>query len=144
MVSHISVQIGLDPWEPSIDTKMVEVYSKYEIPLTGIISQSERFYIFRCIRGELEDYSLWAYASVKESDLELLEQADDLELKINRLTTGKFLTAALSHQKQGIVASWRLRPVPFSIFDSEAMTRAAQEQFFSVSRNLTVVINSLQ
>jgi hypothetical protein len=144
MVSHISVQVGLDPWEPALETKMVEVYSKYEVPLTGVVCQSERFYIFRCIRGELEELSLWAYAPVTESEVELLKDADDVELKINRLTTGKFLTVALSHQEEGIIASWRLRPVPFSIFDSEAMTRAAQEQFFTASRNLTAVINSLQ
>jgi hypothetical protein len=74
------LQRGAPPWEGNaFSAALVETYSFYEIPLVGIIRQGDREYLFRCLAGELEPMSWWAYVAVSSEERTALESTASVE-----------------------------------------------------------------
>jgi hypothetical protein len=87
MSDAITVQIGAEPWSPSVDSEVVEVLDAYDRPLLGIVQQHGANYLFRCLFGEIERFNIWAYTIVADWEQDLLKDASDDEEFDERLAT---------------------------------------------------------
>ena len=59
---QIGLAIGATPWEPSGDSKIEQVYDRYDMPTAGVLSQAGCVFLFECIEGAVQQFNFWAYA----------------------------------------------------------------------------------
>ena len=127
MADQIAIHAGARPWEPSIDSKVVETYDYYDQPTIGLIRQSGHPYVFRCVELVGDRYSVWAYVLIEDREVERLNEADDLRLALAEVTAGKPFTVALADEETGIFEWWFLdeefKDSP-SILDSDGIRRS--------------------
>ena len=71
---------GARSWLPASNVRPVLVLNEYDIPLSGLISQNDTTYLYACMRGELEDLDIWAYAQLTEQEAGKLTSLTDDEL----------------------------------------------------------------
>jgi hypothetical protein len=105
----ILVQPGSKPWQPGdgSSTKLVEVLHEYDVPLVGVVSQCGVDYVFSCLAGEAEPFSLWCYALLSDDDRERLDAAstqDELNELVDELMEPPCVLAAAG-EGYGIIAS---------------------------------------
>lgn len=104
---RFEIEPGALPWFPNHPTTTFEVeYDRYDRPLMGVVRQRDVDFLFRCISGELEQFSVWKYVALDQIDRELLDSvAGDVfaETAASALTGGG--TLAVSLAGYGLVAS---------------------------------------
>lgn len=76
MSDQIQLAVGAVPWCPSPDARMVEEYARYDMPLSGLIEQAGRTYLFECIEGAGMDFNVWAYVPVTGRQVAALNRLD--------------------------------------------------------------------
>ena len=117
MSDQIQLAVGAKPWLPSHDAEIVEEYAHYDMPLSGVVSQSGCFYLFECIEGPVEAVNIWIYAP-------LLEREED---DLSRLS-GDSLSKAMDEV-------WRSRDVVIAL--------AVEDKIFTGTTISSYDINSL-
>lgn len=75
MASKLRPEGGARPWKPAADVELVHELDRYNVPLSGIIKQGGRKYLFACLFGEEDPDNLWAYAPVSDEEIARLTQA---------------------------------------------------------------------
>lgn len=61
------------PWKPTHHTEVVAEYQYYDMPLSGVLRQGDREYLFICLSGADKPLSLWWYVGVTQEQRERLE-----------------------------------------------------------------------
>lgn len=102
MSDQIQLAIGAVPWCPSPDSKLVEEYAHYDMPLSGLIEQAGCTYLFECVEGVGMNFNIWAYAPVTPREAEQLNRLDGEELTeaIGGLLEAGPITVALAAEDQ--------------------------------------------
>lgn len=73
MADLVELARGPDPWQPTSDSELVVEYRHYDVPLTGVLGQHDREYLFMCLQGADEDLSLWWYVPITQAQRSRLE-----------------------------------------------------------------------
>lgn len=76
MSDQIQLAVGAVPWCPSPDARMIAEYARYDMPLSGLIEQAGRTYLFECIEGAGMDFNVWAYAPITGRQIASLNRLD--------------------------------------------------------------------
>ncbi|MDH2429040.1 hypothetical protein [Sphaerisporangium sp. TRM90804] len=76
MSDQIHLRFGAQPWTPADTATLVKVYDRHDRPVTGLIEQHGRRYLFDCVEGQVWDVNVWAYGCVTESDVRDLDAAE--------------------------------------------------------------------
>jgi hypothetical protein len=125
MADEPQIQTGADPWKPSDDSELVETYGYYDQPTLGLIRQHGLTYVFRCLDDMGDQASIWVYALLTDSEVEQLNETEDLPARLMELTAGKPLTVAFALESG--IFEWlfldELEGAP-SILDSPIIRRA--------------------
>ena len=69
MSDLVRTERGRPPWLPADGSTLIEDLHRYDAPLDGVLRQEGVDFLFRCISGEVDDYSLWAYSIITEPEL---------------------------------------------------------------------------
>jgi hypothetical protein len=81
MGDAIAIHKGTLPWVPNeFQTRMVEEFHHYDMPLVGVVEQSGVDYLFQCVVGEVEPISIWQYTILHPDERAKLEEASQDEL----------------------------------------------------------------
>lgn len=92
---------GAFAWLPAENVEPVEEYDYYDIPLCGVVEQGGMHYLFRCIFGEIEKASVWAYAPLTagaEKDLAKADSPGDFDEVVERCLQDRAVLVALAHE----------------------------------------------
>lgn len=110
MADLLDVQPGALPWQPAADAELVEVYHRYDVPLIGLVRRHGTTYLFSCVFGVGRRTSIWAYAHLTESEVELIDEVDEagFERLVQLLLTGRGLVVAIANENTGIGAVYKL------------------------------------
>ena len=108
MSDAIRIERGRQPWLPAADTELVEVFRRYDAPLEGIVAQHGLAFLFRCLVGEIERFSIWGYGSLDDAERARLSAAathdlDELEAAIWR--SDRPITVAFATDDYGVLDS---------------------------------------
>ena len=79
------VKQGRLPWRPNTQSSRLEVFHRYEIPLTGVFWMGQSAVLFTMVFEGDKDLSVWAYAEldaevaadIEELDFDSLEALDE-------------------------------------------------------------------
>lgn len=107
MSDQIAIEQGRHPWSPARDADLVEVLHFYDIPLIGVIREGGSFHLFRCIEGQVDPSSLWAYTRLSETEFETVRSASpaDLDDAIDSVSQGRPAVVALADEDRGVLVS---------------------------------------
>lgn len=112
----VQLQRGMRPWQPTSASELVETYDFYDMPLMGVIDQGGRKYLFQCLAGQVEPFSLWSYVPLTTDDIAYLEEVDGERFASRVLAfeerTTHFAAALNLDDDIGIVAWVDVRDVP--------------------------------
>ncbi|TMR96699.1 hypothetical protein [Nonomuraea basaltis] len=86
MSDQIHLRIGAEPWRPADTAKIDKILNHYDIPLSGIIQQHRRYYIFECLDGHGNTSNLWAYAEISRQERRQILKAKG-QSELSRLFT---------------------------------------------------------
>lgn len=112
MGSKIFIDLGAEPWKPSVASRTVLELDHYNIPLAGVIEQTiidhaERF-LFVCAAGEEDDTNIWFYACVTDEEIEALADStgDDVVSTIALTLKNRRVDCALAQDWRIVKTSW--------------------------------------
>jgi hypothetical protein len=120
MSDHVHLEKGRDPWLPSDESELKQVYHRFTVPLVGLVVQHGVPYVFWCVVGHAGPESAWAYARLDTaSDAAVLESCDrnEFERALTTLVKDRACTFALSSDETGILESVDIDP-PASFDDA--------------------------
>lgn len=122
MSDQLLPQQAARPWLPADNVRELRILNRYNIPLTGLIEQDGVIYLYACLLGELEDLNIWAYAPLRDAELQRLTSLtdDDLNAAIDQVLTGRTLVVALAAEYR--LADW----VPVETAAEEPLAIAAR------------------
>lgn len=134
MADRINLRVGDLPWRPD-GSELSSVFHRYDMPLSGIITQHGTAYFFWCIRGEVTQGSLWGYAAIGDHEVHELEN-EPRDQALRRLAASpRPTTVAFSVEGKGIM-KWRE-------FDSPPMPTSAATESEVTLLDLTPEENGL-
>ena len=127
MSDQIQFALGHAPWQPSMHSRLLEVFREYDRPLRGVIEQEGNYFMFECIAGELERTSYWLYFRLESFELQELrglggEAFDKVMANIFSSRPGRI---AIAVEDAGIVADAELS----SLKDIGSAVEILGEQF---------------
>ncbi len=104
MSDLLDVVVGVDPWHPP-HANLIEVLDRYDMPLMTLLEASGRYYLARCVFGQIDDHQLWIYPSIEDNDVARLQSSsnDDLAAIADGLAVGYFPVAIAG--PRGVIAS---------------------------------------
>lgn len=93
---QISIDVGVAPWAPAEDAKVVIEYDRHDFPLSGVLEQDGVRFLFTCLLGEMERASVWAYVPIAPDQERLVESVtgDQVLEVIDGLLQNRMLTVA--------------------------------------------------
>lgn len=98
MSSLLLPQKGAHPWLPADNVLPIQVLNEYNVPLIGLVRQSEAMYLYACLVGELDDLNIWAYARLSDAEVDRLESLldEDLTAAVQESLANRMLVVALA------------------------------------------------
>lgn len=105
MSDLISIQQGGLPWRPAEESELLDTLHYYDMPLAGVIRQVGILYFFWAVAGQVEEWTLWAYAWISDEEREAILRAEDYKTVLDAATGQRPLVIAVSQEGRGIVAS---------------------------------------
>ncbi|MFC0862569.1 hypothetical protein ACFHYQ_09705 [Sphaerimonospora cavernae] len=98
MSDLIKLGIGERPWLPTPSTEIVEVFGRYNMPITGLIKQDDKLFVFDCVEGHVMAGNVWVYAHVDANEAQRLQEAhgDEFPRLFDEAFTGKRIMVALA------------------------------------------------
>jgi hypothetical protein len=76
MSDQVQFAVGHEPWQPSLESRLVEVFKEYDAPLLGLLEQEGNVFLFRCLVGELERANFWLYTRLDVAERDALLEAE--------------------------------------------------------------------
>lgn len=73
----VHIETGRSPWLPASGSEVIEELRYYDAPLEGVLRQDGVDFVFRCIAGQVEPFSLWVYAAIAGAELDALRSSED-------------------------------------------------------------------
>jgi hypothetical protein len=94
--SQIRIDVGTPPWAPAADARVVEEYDRHDFPLSGVLEQGGIRYLFKCLLGQMDRASIWAYVPITADEERAIEdlRGDAVLDAIDHLLTNRMLTMA--------------------------------------------------
>jgi hypothetical protein len=94
----IQLGIGERPWLPTPNTTPVEVFDRYDMPISGLIKQHGALFVFDCLEGHVSEGNVWIYAHVSTAEAVLLQRAegDDFVRQLEVAFTDRPIMAAFA------------------------------------------------
>lgn len=128
MGNQLHVQKGARPWLPADDVTLIEELDRYDVPLAGLIEQSDVTYLFTCLDGEVERANLWAYAPMTDREVEqlLASEPENFAEVIEHCLANRSVLVALAIDWK--IADWRMIDVGLE------GSAATENRFLSVIR----------
>lgn len=107
MSSQIQLALGAAPWRPSPDARLIKEYARYDMPLSGLIEQAGRTYLFECVEGVGMDVNVWAYTPITSRNIMRLNRLDgeNLTEAIGELLESARVTVALVAEDQVVTGT---------------------------------------
>jgi len=98
MSSRLLPQQGARPWAPADNVKVGEVLNEYNIPLSGLIEQDGKKYLYVCLIGELDPVNIWAYSPIVSEEFARLDSlmGDELADAVDHALEDRPLIVALA------------------------------------------------
>ncbi|WP_182881352.1 hypothetical protein [Microbispora sp. H10949] len=98
MSDLIKLGIGERPWVPTLDSKMIEVFDRLNMPTAGLIRQNHKLFVFDCLEGHAMEGNVWVYAHVDATEAQKIQEAqgEDFTRLLDQAFTGKQIMAALA------------------------------------------------
>ena len=141
MSEQIAIEQGQVPWAPTPATELVRSLHVYDMPLIGVVRQGDSLHLFRCIEGQVDDNNLWAYTTLDEAELAVLDAAgvDDLDDALDRVVDGRPVVVAFSREGEGVLASALVRdPGQYP-----TLLHAARESLRTLSAEIDLKLTAL-
>lgn len=125
MSDLIRLEHGAAPWQASHDARVIKQYHYYDVPLSGVIQQSERQYLFHCASPRPDEtLTLWWYTGITADERRELEDGpvEEFNERFRNLDLyGGWCRLAFATQQLGIVDFTDAEMTPEGV--AEAMER---------------------
>lgn len=107
MADLIAVHSGALPWKPSADSRVTEVYGKYDVPTAGVVQQHGVDFLFECISEGQSTLSVWIYTLVLPRERAHIEQAapGQFEARMDSALHRRSGVLAIAVEGLGVLAS---------------------------------------
>lgn len=116
MGDQIKIQQAANPWTPTDDSVLKEVFLAYDFPRIGIIEQAGHDYLFAHL-DDHKDLSMWAYGLIEPGDIDRLRAGPDAAVLFFE-ETRMSVSIAIAREGNGIVHSASYFPLAETFLES--------------------------